>query len=1459
MANEIFISHSTLDDPIVTAIRQKLELADLSVWSDSRKLTAGDQLEATITEAIDEASYLIAILSQHAVNSPWVEKEIDYALAKQKSGQAIKIIPLLIDPIKTGALGTRFGDEPVAIKLEVAAGGIDQSLPDLFAALGLQLPNDPQPPETKEEKPIADLVLELTDPTIDELDGKLRASANAALVYHPVAGEKVQSTRFRFSAPIGAIEADDLRWYLESWATWPSEHFKMRADKVEASLPEWGKQLYAALDQNAARSAIEAWKKVAGDQSLSRRFTVQVDAALIDGSSEAQQAQANEAATQLLALPWELLHNQRSYLFQGADGVRVRRQLPNRDPQPALITDPPIRILMLSPRPEDDRAGYIDHRVSARPVVEALAPLEELVQLDILTPPTFKAMTDTLQQAHESGKPYHVVHFDGHGIYDRQHGLGALCFENEQDKNKLQKRRTDSVDADRIAAALTDHRVPLFFLEACQSAKSENDPTASVAGRLLQGGVASVVAMSHSVLVETARRFVGAFYRALMAGEPVGLAMLAGQRELHRDAIRFKGFSGDLNELQDWFVPVLFQESADPQLIHAVPAERVQAVTAEQQQRQLGKLPEPPPHHFVGRSRELLTAERLLERQPYVVLRGEGGEGKTTLAVELARWLVASRRFQRVAFVSAEDHDDAKKMRWAIGSQLVAGFKGEDDDALQQIQRQLDDHATLIILDNMETVLQPHPDADDYPLFEPEKLQQIFQLCQQLSQNSHTRLIFTSREPLPEPYQQHPVTIGRLTTSEAIELVGQVLQGVLGEGELMPHTDGDAESNEEIEKLVEAVMCHARSLVLLAGEIAQSGVSNATEQLHTLMARLHQRFPDDRERSLLASVELSLRRLPLALRQKLGPLGLFHGGGHLMVIGQVLELDNDEEVALAQQLIQVGLAQAMPYNHLRLNPALTPALRLQMAEQLDETAQQAAQQHWSEVMGQFTHFLYQQQFKDAQLAATLTLLELPNLLANLRWLEQQQPQQQFSAEHLVGLATRVEGLLQNLNRPRALAQVVSVREKATQRLGEWGSARFQAEDAAVDRLLQAGHLPEALTAAQTLLQKAQSAGEQAYAGAGYDLAMASFSLGRVLRMSGNATAALRAIESARKGFQRLAEGGNSSAAGMAAKSLSEQGNCLRDLGRLEEAADAYEESIELAEGLKDPRQVAADKTQLGSVRLLQKNYAAALSAYEAARDIFTELNEPATLATAWHQTGRVYQEMKQFEAADNAYRESLRIKVQRDDRAGQASSLGQLGNLYSAMGRREEAVKLLRQAADIYVALKDLANEGAARSNIAHFFIQLNRPDDARTELQRAIECKAPYGHAAEPWKTFNILTDLERTEGNHRAAAEARQQAITAFLAYRRDGGENLSGSQTPQLTALVSQAIQSGETEAIGKQRQQLTERQQHPELPDYLKALIPALQQILNGNRDAALADDPALDYDDAAELTLLLEQL
>jgi tetratricopeptide (TPR) repeat protein len=706
-------------------------------------------------------------------------------------------------------------------------------------------------------------------------------------------------------------------------------------------------------------------------------------------------------------------------------------------------------------------------------------------------------------------------------------------------------------------------------------------------------------------------------------------------------------------------------------------------------------------------------------------------------------------------------------------------------------------------------------------------------------------VLFTSRQALPEPFAGHALRIGRLERREAVELVA----GVLGRREQAPRADDPGESDDEITRLVDAVGCHARSLSRLAREVAASGVRVTTEVLGQLMARLHARHPDDRERSLYASVELSLRRLPAGLREAIRPLGVFQGGGQLTAMSLALGWDLDEHErmkSLAAALVNVGLAEPVEYGYLRLDPALGPLLLSEMSD----AERDAATERWAQAMAQLTKFLYKQQFgDDPRMATTLTRLDLANLLGALEHIGRT-----ARAEVVVGMAGRLESLLQALGRPKALARASRVREAAMAGLGDWSHARFTAESQAVDRLIEAGRFGEAVTAAQAILQRALSAGDDAYSSAAYDIALAHMTLGRALKEGGDAAAALAPLREARQHFQDLADAGNLTAARMASASITHAADCLRALGQLDEAASAYEEAIRLGEQRGYARAVAISGLQLGTVRMLQERYADALSAYTHARATFETLGEPRTVAIAWHQIGMVHERSGQHAEAEKAYQTSLRLRVPAGDRPGEAGTLGQLGSLYDAMGRLEDAVCFSRRAAATYRDLRDSANEARACSNLADTLVKLERYDDARREVLRAIECKQAVGHTVAPWTTFGVLARIQFATGNNAAAEAARQQAIDAYLAYRRDGGESYRPGA--KLCAATAQAIARNEIPAA---LAGLTEVEQRPGLPAEMRPLIPKLRAILTGSRDPALATDPALGYDDAVELLLLLDHI
>jgi len=1463
---KLFISHSSEDDAFVRDLREALADQGQEGWIDSRELRGGDPLWSVIEEAIGAAMGFAAVVSPDGLQSKWLGKELRHALKlrEERGKEAFPVFALSLDGTKLGVLEEFFGEEPLYIPVSSQAGGVEAAIGPILEALGKRKPAEVEPSPQPEAEPLEELVLELSDLGFYEEDGIHRATARARLVYEPatVGQPHVHSKEsWRLVAPLGPIESEELSWYLEKYAVWPSHYFRDRAKKVEEKLVEWGRLLYeAALPLTSTINVLQAWAWI--DGATGRRFSVYVDATPLAGTPEEEAKASREAATLLLGLPWELLHDGKRYLFQGAKPTRVRRRLPSTDAFEVPVVAPPIRILLVTARPEDDSCPYIDHRISALPLVEAMEALPGLVQLQVLSPPTLPALREELDHARRRGKPYHVVHFDGHGVYDRTVGLGGLCFEQPEDADKLTDRRHVTVYTKDLGPLLLDHRIPLVFLEACQTAQAEK-ASESVASELLKVGVASVVAMSHSVLVETAKRFVAEFYEALAEGRRVGDAMLQGQRVLEGEKSRGRVFGVDEFELHDWFVPVLYQEKEDPQLFKILPSTQTREDAKTALARRLGHLPPPPETGFVGRSRELLALQRLLRSEGgarYAVVRGQGGEGKTALVAELARWMVRSQQVRRAAFVSVEglERNLAESVLDKLGAQLVkegfstqADCQGDLKKGEQQIERRLREQPTLLVLDNMESVLLPHFLEEERPealsLEAREELDSLLALCQRLLQKGETRLVFTSREALPPPFadQRQRRELHRLGREDAVKLVERALNA---EGGSTP-SDSQLldEQQEAIERLVEAVHGHARTLALLAPALQSRGVEATRQSLVELMEEMEEQFPGSREQSVFASVELSLQRMSVENQKRARVLGVFHGGVHLGMLHAMMEWEEAEVASLAAQLIETGLATPNRFSHLTLNPALCPYLRAR----LGAAEREALTARWAGAMGTYVAFLGQQRSQDAQMAATLTVLELANLFSLLELVERA-----GDAEATIALATSLYGRLQRLGKRRLLERVGRVRDTAAAALGEaWNHARFEAAGTRIEQQLGSGQLSEALDGAQQLLERARAAGAQAYPEADYDLALACFLLARVLETAGGPQQALPLLEEARQRFEAIAKKRASEAAkGMASKCFAEQGDCLRSLGRLDEAATAYEENIRRAEQLNDARQVAVSKVQLGSVRLLQRRYGDALATYADARERFTDLDEPGTVAVSWHQTGMVYEGAGQPEAAEDAYRKSLAIKVRLGDAGGQANTLNQLGSLYlQALDRPEEAVAFFRQAADSYVEIGDAAKEGLLRSNLAETLRTLRRFDEARLEIRRAIECKELFGHAAEPWKTWSILAQIETAAGDLSAATEARSKAISAYLAYRRDGGENHAGPGRLALT--VTQSLLVGNT----AEPTALLEQLATDGGAAWLLPFIQALQAFVAGSRDPALAQDSELSPTMAAEILFLIETL
>jgi len=1242
---------------------------------------------------------------------------------------------------------------------------------------------------------------------------------------------------FTLHLPLAKADLDEVAWYLERYSEFPGAGDRARAAALEQRLVHWGLALWQAIFPGGDHSA--------GYGPIRERLDRGQPILLTLASNQPD----------FLIRPWEMLRDPRGPLTLRGLSLR-RRLIQSNTGVGAPPTGLPLRLLVIVSRPQD--TGFIDPRTSTRPVLDALTQLGDRVLVDFCEPPTLTELERRLTAVHEAGAPYHIVHFDGHGQYDPEKAVGVLCFERVDGK-------TDLVEGQELGALLSRFQVPLVLLEACRGAQVSDRPVfGAVAPALLQSRVGSVIAFSHSVHVAASQMVSERFYRALAGGATIGESLHEARAALYQDRRRWLTLGPDPEslELQDWIIPQLYQSGEDPALVPRSPVgrgeERTPTSPWRRFRRLLGLVPRPnlpgaavqsprpgraaetpppgfppaPRHRFHGRAREILDLERMLRNHSGVLLHAGGGMGKTALAREAAHWWLRTGRFERALFHSFEQGAGAEAVVRLIGESLG----GEDflrlnpDAQWAESVRLFRRSPVLLVWDNFESVLPAfanplgsaegtEPGTGDpgagkgahsrpYESFDADGRADLERLYHDLTEDHgptgpRGRLLVTCRPGETGLAGIQALRLSGLARPDALHL----LRGIIERHGIDLERPGY--EREEIDALLDRLEDHPLSIELVGPHLKELTPRTLRDEL----ARRLDQFQDSdhaegRNRSLLASLDFSLRHLSPSAREALPWLGWFDSGvfeTSFLYFSQFPEATWSQiraELATTALLRVEGgvfLVNNRPY--LKFHPTLA-----------DVAAPDAGD---DERVGRFVDVylgvrdMIDEALSYSQPAAGMALMGLEQ--SNLR--------RAMTLAFRAGRHRDGGALAETLRN----FLVMTGRSPESDRLTAWIREQMPKESldgavcaAIIDHawsIFTQGQPQQALKAMQDLERRLCTEG-LVDGDPAVPIALTRECRGAILHGAGRSDLAIDPLEQAIASFRALGDkqfNSLSSALGTLASALS-------SLGRYGQALSVANEGVEISRSLGQVRDVAAGLGRIAAILTDAGCYAEAEARYGEALENAARIGDLALQGSLLQHLGLLQRESGRIIESINPLRRALRFFQQSGDRRGEMQTCDLLGGAEQQLGRLDAAEAWHRKSLELARALGDqdqiavihqnlgillqtkaksipqsefrsepaiterdkllaaavieiesslvvwqeMGNHlGAASSHFQLGVLQRLRGDLERAEcdLQQALAISEPLGHP-NTWKICVNLAEIARARGDAAAAADWQAKA---------------------------------------------------------------------------------------------------
>lgn len=177
---------------------------------------------------------------------------------------------------------------------------------------------------------------------------------------------------------------------------------------------------------------------------------------------------------------------------------------------------------------------------------------------------------------------------------------------------------------------------------------------------------------------------------------------------------------------------------------------------------------------------------------------------------------------------------------------------------------------------------------------------------------------------------------------------------------------------------------------------------------------------------------------------------------------------------------------------------------------------------------------------------------------------------------------------------------------------------------------------------------------------------------------------------------------------------------LGKMNRLTEAEEVLRHCQDIQKALNDRRGLLSSQAVLSLLLARQEKYDEAIDLYQKVLQGRREIEDWGAYATAQWQLANIYLQANRLLEAEATFQEALKWAHINGSTRGMAAAHFGLGRIYNQTGRPADAISLFTQAIDTFRKRNDLAELGDVLNHYADALLTLERPNEAADARREA-------------------------------------------------------------------------------------------------------------------------------------------